>query len=241
MLHKVNGVWQEELTFVGDGFVILLGVDSFSPFALVADPSTLAIPDQPTVCTFQPKNAKVREGVLQAEVSATGVQTAIDLARKLAEQDGTAYNGVAVTIDLTGQTAAFDGCALTLTKDACKKLEQAGVSRLDVETGQCSLSLDGGALKAVYAAKGDVTLRADKAEGLSETVQTALGDRPAYQVSAAGGGKAVPIFSQGAVTLSLPYVPQGNEQGGSLTLAYVGGADAAALPLTGKDIVCIGV
>ena len=224
-LQKVNGAWQEETTVAGNGYVIVLGVKSTSPFTLVADPSTLAIPDPPAVCTYQPQNAQVQGGVLRAEVSATGILTATYLAQALAES-GAADIGTAVAIDLTGQRAAFDECALTLTKEACQKLAESGVRRLDIETRQFALSLDAQALQTLYDAQNDVTICVDKADQSQITAGARKALDGLYKLSILDGNQALAGLNQGAMTLSLPYTPAKGEA----QMAAVG-ADGLARPL----------
>lgn len=218
----VNNGKQEQV-ITGNTYFIMPNADSLSAISLAVDPATLALPDLPATSIFRPKAVDVQEGLMKATVSESGIQMAIEIAQELAKQSGMEFNGIGVMINLTMPDAAVNSKALTLSKDACKKMETSGLKELDIVTEKYYLTLDEKALQAIYACAGDVTIQVDKlAENqLSAAAQKAFHGRPAYSLTITSGGKAVAGFGQGNAAFCFFYDVKEGEQGGCLQMAHV--------------------
>ena len=163
-----------------------------------------------------------------AAVDNSSVQSAIDKAKQDAKKNGTAENGIAVTVPIipaTGQTS-FN---VTIKAKTLDLLVKENVRQFTVATDHLvSVNIELDTLKQLdrVSAGGDIILRADKVDALRSTeAKAAIGTRPAYNLSLVylSGGKETPITSLNGHTISvrLPYTPAKGEQTGNLYAVYV--------------------
>ncbi len=163
-----------------------------------------------------------------AAVDNSSVQSAIDKAKQDAKKNGTAENGIAVTVPITpatGQTS-FN---VTIKAKTLDLLVKENVRQFTVATDHLvSVNIELDTLKQLdrVSAGGDIILRADKVDALRSTeAKAAIGTRPAYDLSLVylSGGKETPITSLNGHTISvrLPYTPAKGEQTGNLYAVYV--------------------
>ncbi|RHO80782.1 hypothetical protein DW058_14425 [Clostridiaceae bacterium AF42-6] len=163
-----------------------------------------------------------------AAVDNSSVQSAIDKAKQDAKKNGTAENGIAVTVPIipaTGQTS-FN---VTIKAKTLDLLVKENVRQFTVATDHLvSVNIELDTLKQLdrVSAGGDIILRADKVDALRSTeAKAAIGTRPAYDLSLVylSGGKETSITSLNGHTISvrLPYTPAKGEQTGNLYAVYV--------------------
>lgn len=163
-----------------------------------------------------------------AAVDNSSVQSAIDKAKQDAKKNGTAENGIAVTVPITpaaGQTS-FN---VTIKAQTLDLLVKENVRQFTVATDHLvSVNIGLDTLKQLdsVSAGGDIILRVDRVDALRSTeAKAAIGTRPAYDLSLVylSGGKETPITSLNGHTISvrLPYTPAKGEQTGNLYAVYV--------------------
>ncbi len=164
-----------------------------------------------------------------ASINGSTVQNAIDKATADAKKHGNQKNGIAVEVPVEiGKKP--DGVQITLKADALKKLTAANVKRFTIDTDSMTdfgFTLD--ALKELNRqTSGDIVLKVRKTTVTSVEAKTAIGTRPAYDISLweVKNGKETQITSLNGKTISIaiPYTPTKNEQPGNL---YAVSVDAA--------------
>ena len=163
-----------------------------------------------------------------AAVDNSSVQSAIDKAKQDAKKNGTAENGIAVTVPITPATrqTSFN---VTIKAQTLDLLVKENVRQFTVATDHLvSVNIGLDTLKQLdsVSAGGDIILRVDKVDALRSTeAKVAIGTRPAYDLSLVylSGGKETPITSLNGHTISvrLPYTPAKGEQTGNLYAVYV--------------------
>ena len=203
------------------------GSDHSDRTSVIVEPSkpTEQDPNPPTESTITPPAAVDKDGNVKVDVSDKDIQTAIDKAVAQAKKDGTQANGIALSIDLSGLRTTFYKLPLTLSEAAYGMLVEAGVRYISILTPQISLKLDLATLKTIHAAvEGSVTIDAAQIDRtkLPQAAQTALGTRPAYDLSITSGGKTISSFG-GSVALALPYTLHDRERGGELQMVWLDG------------------
>ena len=163
-----------------------------------------------------------------AAVDNRSVQSAIDKAKQDAKKNGTAENGIAVTVPITPATrqTSFN---VTIKAQTLDLLVKENVRQFTVATDHLvSVNIGLDTLKQLdsVSAGGDIILRVDKVDALRSTeAKAAIGTRPVYDLSLVylSGGKETPITSLNGHTISvrLPYTPAKGEQTGNLYAVYV--------------------
>lgn len=182
-------------------------------------------PDSPVTGETKPVKPDKNGNV---SVDNSSVQSAIDKAKQDAKKNGTAENGIAVTVPITpaaGQTS-FN---VTIKAQTLDLLVKENVRQFTVETDHLfsvNIGLDTLKQLDIVSKGGDIILRADKVDALRSTeVKAAIGTRPAYDLSLVylSGGKETPITTLGGHTISvrLPYIPTKGEAAGNLYAVYV--------------------
>ena len=166
-----------------------------------------------------------------AAVDNRSVQSAIDKAKQDAKKNGTAENGIAVTVPITS-AAGQTSLNVTIKAQTLDLLVKENVRQFTVATDHLvSVNIGLDTLKQLDTASagGDIILRADKVDALRSTeAKAAIGTRPAYDLSLIylSGGKETPIANLNGHTISvrLPYLPAKGEQTGNLYAVYVDNA-----------------
>ena len=182
-------------------------------------------PDSPVTGETKPVKPDKNGNV---SVDNSSVQSAIDKTKQDAKKNGTAENGIAVTVPITsaaGQTS-FN---VTIKAQTLDLLVKENVRQFTVATDHLvSVNIGLDTLKQLDAASagGDIILRANKVDALRSTeAKAAIGTRPVYDLSLVylSGGKETPITSLNGHTISvrLPYTAAKGEQTGNLYAVYV--------------------
>lgn len=182
-------------------------------------------PDSPVTGETKPMQPDKNGNV---SVDNSSVQSAIDKAKQDAKKNGTAENGIAVTVPITsaaGQTS-FN---VTIKAQTLDLLVKENVRQFTVAIDHLvSVNIGLDTLKQLDAASagGDIILRANKVDALRSTeAKVAIETRPAYDLSLVylSGGKETPITSLNGHTISvrLSYTPAKGEQTGNLYAVYV--------------------
>ena len=182
-------------------------------------------PDSPVTGETKPVKPDKNGNV---SVDNSSVQSAIDKAKQDAKKNGTAENGIAVTVPITsvaGQTALN----VTIKAQTLDLLVKENVRQFTVAIDHLvSVNIGLDTLKQLDTVSkgGDIILRADKVDALRSTeAKAAIGTRPVYDLSLVylSGGKETPITTLGGHTISvrLPYIPAKGEAAGNLYAVYV--------------------
>ena len=185
-------------------------------------------PDSPVTGETKPVKPDKNGNV---SVDNSSVQSAIDKAKQDAKKNGTAENGIAVTVPITSAAGqAF--LNVTIKAQTLDLLVKENVQQFTVAIDHLvSVNIGLDTLKQLDTVSkgGDIILRADKVDALRSTeAKAAIGTRPAYDLSLVylSGGKETPIANLNGHTISvrLPYTLAKGEQTGNLYAVYVDNA-----------------
>lgn len=123
---------------------------------------------------------------------------------------------------------ALAGVQITLKADALDKLVSSRVKRFTIDTDSMAdfgFMLD--TLKELNRqTTGDLILKMKKTAVTSQEVETAIGNRPVYDITLweVKNGKETAVNLSGkTVSIAIPYTPAANEQAGNLYAVYVDG------------------
>ena len=182
-------------------------------------------PDSPVTGETKPVKPDKNGNV---SVDNSSVQSAIDKAKQDAKKNGTAENGIAVTVPITS-VAGQTSLNVTIKAQTLDLLVKENVRQFTVAIDHLvSVNIGLDTLKQLDTVSkgGDIILRADKVDALRSTeAKAAIGTRPAYDLSLVylSGGKETPITTLGGHTISvrLPYIPAKGEAAGNLYAVYV--------------------
>ena len=185
-------------------------------------------PDSPVTGETKPVKPDKNGNV---SVDNSSVQSVIDKAKQDAKKNGTAENGIAVTVPITSAAGqAF--LNVTIKAQTLDLLVKENVQQFTVAIDHLvSVNIGLDTLKQLDTVSkgGDIILRADKVDALRSTeAKAAIGTRPAYDLSLVylSGGKETPIANLNGHTISvrLPYTLAKGEQTGNLYAVYVDNA-----------------
>ena len=182
-------------------------------------------PDSPVTGETKPMQPDKNGNV---SVDNSSVQSAIDKAKQDAKKNGTAENGIAVTVPITS-AAGQTSLNVTIKAQTLDLLVKENVRQFTVAIDHLvSVNIGLDTLKQLDTVSkgGDIILRADKVDALRSTeAKAAIGTRPAYDLSLVylSDGKETPITTLGVHTISvrLPYIPAKGEAAGNLYAVYV--------------------
>ena len=182
-------------------------------------------PDSPVTGETKPMQPDKNGNV---SVDNSSVQSAIDKAKQDAKKNGTAENGIAVTVPITS-AAGQTSLNVTIKAQTLDLLVKENVRQFTVAIDHLvSVNIGLDTLKQLDTVSkgGDIILRADKVDALRSTeAKAAIGTRPVYDLSLVylSGGKETPITTLGGHTISvrLPYIPAKGEAAGNLYAVYV--------------------
>ena len=198
--------------------------DDPSGNAFITDRPNKDNPTTPT--TAKPNSVKV-DSKGNAVITRSIVADVISVAQSDSIKHGNTKNGIAVVVPVE-ISKALAGVQITLKADALDKLVSSGVKRFTIDTDSMAdfgFMLD--TLKELNRqTTGDLILKMKKTAVTSQEVETAIGNRPVYDITLweVKNGKETAVNLSGkAVSIAIPYTPAANEQAGNLYAVYVDG------------------
>ena len=198
--------------------------DDPSGNAFITDRPNKDNPTTPT--TAKPNSVKV-DSKGNAVITRSIVADVISVAQSDSIKHGNRKNGIAVVVPVE-ISKALAGVQITLKADALDKLVSSGVKRFTIDTDSMAdfgFMLD--TLKELNRqTTGDLILKIKKAAVTSQEVETAIGNRPVYDITLweVKNGKETAVNLSGkTVSIAIPYTPAKNEQPGNLYAVYVDG------------------
>ena len=189
-------------------------------------PSQQVQPDMPALSVIEIP-VTVEDGIAAGTASDSSTSEAITRILNVARQKGRIKYGIAVQYDVTA-AEAYDGFSIVISRATLDRLMNPDnmVKYLIINTSIVDLTFDLMALREIAEqSTGDITLTATRVKKLAGDMRTAVGARPAYQLTVSytgqdGRAATVRDFGRGRVTVGLAYTPAAGEQDGSLYLVY---------------------
>ena len=183
--------------------------------------------DNPTTPTTAKSNSVKVDSKGNAVITRSIVADVISVAQSDSIKHGNTKNGIAVVVPVE-ISKALAGVQITLKADALDKLVSSGVKRFTIDTDNMAdfgFMLD--TLKELNRqTTGDLILKMKKTAVTSQEVETAIGNRPVYDITLweVKNGKETAVNLSGkTVSIAIPYTPAKNEQPGNLYAVYVDG------------------
>ena len=196
--------------------------DDPSGNAFITDRPNKDNPTTPT--TAKPNSVKV-DSKGNAVITRSIVADVISVAQSDSIKHGNTKNGIAVVVPVE-ISKALAGVQITLKADALDKLVSSGVKRFTIDTDSMAdfgFMLD--TLKELNRqTTGDLILKMKKTAVTSQEVETAIGNRPVYDITLweVKNGKETAVNLSGkTVSIAIPYTPAKNEKPGNLYAVYV--------------------
>ena len=181
--------------------------------------------DNPTTPTTAKSNSVKVDSKGNAVITRSIVADVISVAQSDSIKHGNTKNGIAVVVPVE-ISKALAGVQITLKADALDKLVSSGVKRFTIDTDSMAdfgFMLD--TLKELNRqTTGDLILKMKKTAVTSQEVETAIGNRPVYDITLweVKNGKETAVNLNGkTVSIAIPYTPAKNEQPGNLYAVYV--------------------
>ena len=181
--------------------------------------------DNPTTPTTAKSNSVKVDSKGNAVITRSIVADVISVAQSDSIKHGNTKNGIAVVVPVE-ISKALAGVQITLKADALDKLVSSGVKRFTIDTDSMAdfgFMLD--TLKELNRqTTGDLILKIKKTAVTSQEVETAIGNRPVYDITLweVKNGKETAVNLSGkTVSIAIPYTPAKNEQPGNLYAVYV--------------------
>ena len=181
--------------------------------------------DNPTTPTTAKSNSVKVDSKGNAVITRSIVADVISVAQSDSIKHGNTKNGIAVVVPVE-ISKALAGVQITLKADALDKLVSSGVKRFTIDTDSMAdfgFMLD--TLKELNRqTTGDLILKMKKTAVTSQEVETAIGNRPVYDITLweVKNGKETAVNLSGkTVSIAIPYIPAKNEQPGNLYAVYV--------------------
>ena len=183
--------------------------------------------DNPTTPTTAKSNSVKVDSKGNAVITRSIVADVISVAQSDSIKHGNTKNGIAVVVPVE-ISKALAGVQITLKADALDKLVSSRVKRFTIDTDSMAdfgFMLD--TLKELNRqTTGDLILKMKKTAVTSQEVETAIGNRPVYDITLweVKNGKETAVNLSGkTVSIAIPYTPAANEQAGNLYAVYVDG------------------
>ena len=152
------------------------------------------------------------------------VDDAVEKAKEEAKKNGTADNGISVTINVKTDKKV-NGLDFTLPSVTIGELISSDVKETKVKSGLIEVTLDTKALKEIKSqTKTDVSLAVAKVDTkiLSQANKNLVGNRPVFSFTMTDtSGKKVTNFGTGSVSLAIPYELAEGENAGNLAVYYI--------------------
>ena len=181
--------------------------------------------DNPTTPTTAKSNSVKVDSKGNAVITRSIVADVISVAQSDSIKHGNTKNGIAVVVPVE-ISKALAGVQITLKADALDKLVSSGVKRFTIDTD--SMADFGFMLDTIKELNrqttGDLILKMKKTAVTSQEVETAIGNRPVYDITLweVKNGKETAVNLNGkTVSIAIPYTPAKNEQPGNLYAVYV--------------------
>ena len=181
--------------------------------------------DNPTTQTTAKPNSVKVDSKGNAVITRSIVADVISVAQSDSIKHGNTKNGIAVVVPVE-ISKALAGVQITLKADALDKLVSSGVKRFIIDTDSMAdfgFMLD--TLKELNRqTTGDLILKMKKTAVTSQEVETAIGNRPVYDITlweVKNGVETAVNLSGKTVSIAIPYTPAKNEQPGNLYAVYV--------------------
>ena len=181
--------------------------------------------DNPTTPTTAKSNPVKVDSKGNAVITRSIVADVISVAQSDSIKHGNTKNGIAVVVPVE-ISKALAGVQITLKADALDKLVSSGVKRFTIDTDSMAdfgFMLD--TLKELNRqTTGDLILKMKKTAVTSQEVETAIGNRPVYDITLweVKNGKETAVNLSGkTVSIAIPYTPAKNEKPGNLYAVYV--------------------
>ena len=181
--------------------------------------------DNPTTPTTAKSNSVKVDSEGNAVITRSIVADVISVAQTDSIKHGNTKNGIAVVVPVE-ISKALAGVQITLKADALDKLVSSGVKRFTIDTDSMAdfgFMLD--TLKELNRqTTGDLILKMKKTAVTSQEVETAIGNRPVYDITLweVKNGKETAVNLSGkTVSIAIPYTPAKNEKPGNLYAVYV--------------------
>ena len=181
--------------------------------------------DNPTTPTTAKSNSVKVDSKGNAVITRSIVADVISVAQSDSIKHGNTKNGIAVVVPVE-ISKALAGVQITLKADALDKLVSSGVKRFIIDTDSMAdfgFMLD--TLKELNRqTTGDLILKMKKTAVTSQEVETAIGNRPVYDITlweVKNGVETAVNLSGKTVSIAIPYTPAKNEQPGNLYAVYV--------------------
>ena len=181
--------------------------------------------DNPTTPTTAKSNSIKVDSKGNAVITRSIVADVISVAQSDSIKHGNTKNGIAVVVPVE-ISKALAGVQITLKADALDKLVSSGVKRFTIDTDSMAdfgFMLD--TLKELNRqTTGDLILKMKKTAVTSQEVETAIGNRPVYDITLweVKNGKETAVNLSGkTVSIAIPYTPAKNEKPGNLYAVYV--------------------
>ena len=183
--------------------------------------------DNPTTPTTAKSNSVKVDSKGNAVITRSIVADVISVAQSDSIKHGNTKNGIAVVVPVE-ISKALAGVQITLKADALDKLVSSRVKRFTIDTDSMAdfgFMLD--TLKELNRqTTGDLILKMKKTAVTSQEVETAIGNRPVYDITlweVKNGKETAVNLSEKTVSIAIPYTPAANEQAGNLYAVYVDG------------------
>ena len=173
--------------------------------------------DNPTTPTTAKSNSVKVDSKGNAVITRSIVADVISVAQSDSIKHGNTKNGIAVVVPVE-ISKALAGVQITLKADALDKLVSSGVKRFTIDTDSMAdfgFMLD--TLKELNRqTTGDLILKMKKTAVTSQEVETAIGNRPVYDITLweVKNGKETAVNLSGkTVSIAIPYAVYVDENG----------------------------
>jgi len=193
----------------------------------------LAVADEPNAPTQGQVNVSGTvdsNGNLVVNVTSQAVTNALNQALAEAKKNGNQENGIAVVIRVK---AGGNSIGSRVTVNLPKAVQETIIEKqivhtiIVVDNPDIQVGLDLATVKEINRqAQSDVRITATRRSNstLSGDARNAVGNRPAFDLSVSyGNSRQVQNFSNGTVTLTIPYTLGASESAGNLMAVYVDG------------------
>lgn len=193
-----------------------------SDTTVTTPPATPENPTPPTDGKIEVGGKVDGNGNAGVTIPDQSVADTIKDAQDAAKKAGNIQNGIAITTDVNLNVTA-NSLTVTISSAALDKLIAENVKEFKIKSSLISLRFDLSSLKAIQkAGTGDIVVKAAKQDAgkLSAEVKQAIGSRPAFDLSVNRGAVTAASFSNGSVSVSIPYTPGAGETAGGIQAVY---------------------
>lgn len=168
-------------------------------------------------------DSKIKNGVLQAELSEKNVTDAIKSAQAKAEKEKKDNKKISIEVKLEGNKA--EELSVGFAKKAIEKFTDASVKDVTLTSSLVTSKFDLNMLKTLQKkADADISFRVEKADSKKFTKETKelIGSRPSYDFSLIGkNNKEITDFGNGKVAITIPYTLGKNETASKVAAYYI--------------------